>query len=55
VKGSDELDERVLFEGRQLIEQIQQFPTHAALAELEAREQGRELDIESPHEFSQSQ
>jgi hypothetical protein len=55
MKGSDELDERILFEGQQLLEQVQQFSRHAALAELEAREQGRELDIESAYEFSQSQ
>jgi hypothetical protein len=55
MKGSDELHECVLFEGRQLLEQVQQFPRYAALAEFEAREQGRELDIETAHEFSQSQ
>jgi hypothetical protein len=55
VKGSDELDERVLLEGRQLLEQVQHFSRHAALAEFEACEQGRELDIKSGYEFSQSQ
>jgi hypothetical protein len=55
MKGSDELDQCVLFVGRQLLDQIQQFLRDAALAEFEAREQGRESDIKSAHQLSQSQ